>query len=111
MVVESTPHYKCVIHSFDLIQNASLFASDIGEDEIDIIDIEETLIELVMSDSIQKKYTKFDIEEELQLSVLAGMVTLNGSGAYFAEERTRAGTNSMSLIYKLRNVKEEIPDS
>ena len=77
---------------------------------IDNFEINDSSIGLVTSESILEKCTKLDVEVGLQLSVLSGMVTLNRSGAFLAEERTSAsaGTQSMSLIYKLRTVNEEI---
>ena len=91
---------------FDL-QRDTLFSSELDEDMIDIIDFDETATEIV-SDGIEEKCNKLDVEPELQLSLLLGMVELSGSGAFLAEERKSARSQSLSLVYKQKTVKEEI---
>ncbi|XP_028397642.1 uncharacterized protein LOC114521398 [Dendronephthya gigantea] len=71
------------------------------------MELGDTSVELVMSDSIQDKFNKLNIEAELQVSLLAGLVKLNGSGAYFNEEKKSARAQSMSLVYKIRTINEE----
>ncbi|XP_038059663.1 uncharacterized protein LOC119730719 [Patiria miniata] len=61
-----------------------------------------------MSDNIQDKFNKLNVEAELQVSFLAGLIKLSGSGSYLGEERKSARAQSMSLIYKLRTFHEEI---
>ena len=75
---------------------------------IDTMDLGETTTELVTSDSLQDKCSKLDVEGELQVSLLLGMIKLTGSGAYLSEEKKSARTQSISLIYKLRTVNEDV---
>nr|XP_054762333.1 uncharacterized protein LOC129268890 [Lytechinus pictus] len=42
------------------------------------------------------------------MSVLTDMVKLSGSGAYIGDDRKSARTQSMSLIYKVKTVNEEV---
>jgi hypothetical protein len=71
------------------------------------MELGDTSVELVMSDSIQDKFHKLDIEAELQISLLAGLVKLSGSGAYLNEEKKSARAQSMSLVYRIRTINEE----
>ena len=89
-------------------QNDTLFSSKLEDDMIDTMELGETSIELVKSDSLQEKCTKLDVEGELQVSLLLGMIKLTGSGAYLSEEKKSAKTQSISLIYKLRTVNEDV---
>ncbi|XP_038059627.1 uncharacterized protein LOC119730696 [Patiria miniata] len=86
----------------------TLFGSKLEDDAVDTMDIAGTSIELVMSDNLQEKYNKLNVEAELQVSLMAGLIRLSGSGSYLGEERKSARAQSMSLIYKLRTVNEEI---
>ena len=70
--------------------------------------LEDTTIEFALSDNLQEKCNKLSVEPELQVSLLTGLVKLNGSGAYLSEEKKSARAQSMSLIYKLRTVNEEM---
>ena len=89
-------------------QNDTLFSSKLEDDMIDTMDLGETTTELVMSGSLQEKCTKLDVQGELQVSLSLGMIKLNGSGAYLSEEKKSARAKSMSLIYKLRTVNEDV---
>ncbi|XP_038059743.1 uncharacterized protein LOC119730783 [Patiria miniata] len=90
------------------IPGDTLFGSKLEEDAVDTTDLGDTSIELVMSDNLQEKFSKLNVEAELQVSVLAGLIKLSGSGSYLGEQRKSARAQSMSLIYKLRTVNEEI---
>ncbi|KAJ8034997.1 Neoverrucotoxin subunit beta [Holothuria leucospilota] len=89
-------------------QKDSLFASKLDNGAIETMDLGDASAELVMTDSIQEKFNKLDIEAELQVSLLSGLVKLGGSGAYIGEEKKSARAQSMSLLYKLQTVSEEI---
>ncbi|XP_038059602.1 uncharacterized protein LOC119730679 [Patiria miniata] len=89
-------------------QGDTLFGSKLEDDTVDTMDLGDTSIELVMSDNLQEKFSKLNVEAELQVSLLAGLIKLSGSGSYLEEEKKSARAQSMSLIYKLRTVNEEI---
>ncbi len=85
-----------------------MFSSKLEDGMIDTVDLGDTTIEVVMEDSTQDKFNKLDIDAELQLSVLSGLVKLKGSGSYLADERKSARAQRMSLIYKVSTVNEEM---
>ncbi|XP_072024922.1 uncharacterized protein [Amphiura filiformis] len=86
----------------------TLFGSKLGDEDVETLDLGNTSIELVLTDNVQEKFKKLEVEAELQVSLLAGMVKLSGSGAFLGEEKKSARAQSMSLLYKLRTVNEEI---
>ncbi|XP_038059710.1 uncharacterized protein LOC119730753 [Patiria miniata] len=92
----------------DHIEGDTLFGSKLEDDAVYTMDLGDTSIEIVMSDNIQEKFNTLNVEAELQVSLLAGLIKLSGSGSYLGEERKSARAQSMSLIYKLRTVNEEI---
>ena len=67
----------------------------------DPTDLGSTTVELVLSDNIEDKFSKLGLDAELQVSVLAGMVKLSGSGKYLNEERKSAKAARMSCIFKV----------
>ncbi|XP_054761933.2 uncharacterized protein LOC129268409 [Lytechinus pictus] len=86
----------------------NLFVSRLEDDKVESMDIDETVIEVTKSDELQEKFKTLDVEPELQMSVLTDMVKLSGSGAYLGDDRKSAMTQSMSLIYKVKTVNEEV---
>ena len=90
------------------MQNDHLFSSRLEDDDVDLMDLGSTAIDIVMSDNMQEKYRKLDVEAGLQLSVLSGMVNMKGSGSCLTEKTKGTKTQSMTLIYKLKSVNEDI---
>ncbi|XP_038059651.1 uncharacterized protein LOC119730712 [Patiria miniata] len=88
-------------------EGGTLFGSKLKDDAVYTEDLGDTSIEIVMSDNVQEKFNKLNVEAELQVSVLTGLIKLSGSGSYLQEERKSARAQSMSLIYKLRTVNED----
>ena len=89
-------------------QNQNLFGTKPDDEAIDTSDVRHASIEVVTTDSLQEKFEKLDVEADLQVSVLAGMVDTSGSGAYLREQTNSGKTKSMSLLYKLKTVEDEI---
>ena len=91
-----------------VFQSDTLFSSKLNQEVFETTDLGGICVELVKTDSIQEKFEKLNVEGELQLSVLSGLVEGRGSGAYLGEERKSARNQSMSLIYRLKTVHEEL---
>ena len=64
--------------------------------------------ELLMSDSLENKFSKLNIEAELSVSILSGLVKVSGSGKFLDEKRSSAKKSTMSLIYNVEMRSEEI---
>ena len=78
------------------------------EDDIYVTESGNSTVELSMSDSFQEKFRHLDIEAELSVSLLSGMIKLSGSGKYLDEKRESEHKQCMSLIYKTTTVTEEV---
>ncbi len=98
--------FDSLIYLF-ILQHGSLFKTKLDERSLETTKLGKMSVELVMPNSIQDKFKKFDIEAELQISLLADLVKLSGFGAHFNEEKKSARTQSMSLVYRIRTINEE----
>ena len=97
--------------SFDLEKVEETMAghySDEEEGDIYVTESGNTDVELSMSDSFEEKFRKLDIEAELSVSLLCGMIKLSGSGKYLDEKRESDLKQRMSMIYKTTTVTEEV---
>ena len=54
-----------------------------------------------MSDRLEDKFYKLNIEAELSVSILSGLVKVSGSAQFLNEKRTTAKKSCMSLIYNV----------
>ena len=89
-------------------QSDTLFSSKLQQEVFETTDRGGTCIESVKTDSIKEKFKKFNVEGEFQVSVLSKIVEVSGAGAFLTEERKSAKTQSMSLIYRVNTVHEEL---
>ena len=61
-----------------------------------------------MSDRLEDKFYKLNIEAELSVSFLSGLIKVSGSARYLNENRTTAKKSCMSLIYNVGTKSEEV---
>ena len=61
-----------------------------------------------ITDRISEKFRKLSVNAELQLSVLAGMVNLQGSAKYLKEEKQSAKAGRINLLYSITTKLEKI---
>jgi len=92
----------------DSFQGDNIFNQKIGKDEIYSTVQGNTVVELVLSDSLEDKFHHLNIEAELSVSILSGLIKVSGSGKYLEEKRATAKSSAMSLIYKVTTKTEEI---
>jgi hypothetical protein len=59
----------------------SMFNNQLPSNLIRQIDTPNTKYELDLSDTYETKFQKLDVQAELKLSVLSGLLTLEGSGS------------------------------
>src|SRR5438045_2580218 len=59
-------------------------------------------------DTYMKKFNKLDVENELRLSVLAGLFTLEGSGEYLNDVKESLRSVNGALIYRMTSVEENL---
>ncbi|XP_072048943.1 uncharacterized protein [Amphiura filiformis] len=89
-------------------QGDTLFGTELQDKAIKTTDLGNTSIEFVLEDNLTEKFNKLGVEAELQVSLLAGMVELKGSGSYLGEQRHSARAQSISLLYKSRTVNQKV---
>lgn len=65
-------------------------------------------IVFIHSDTFTEKFSKLDVKAELQVSVLCGLLTLEGSGCYLSDEKTSARSVRSSLLYNLKTKEESL---
>lgn len=65
-------------------------------------------IVFIYSDTFTEKFSKLDVKAELQVSVLCGLLTLEGSGCYLSDEKTSARSVRSSLLYNLKTTEESL---
>lgn len=86
----------------------SIFNKNIPEDAVTITDSHFSDIHLVHSDNFSEKFHKLDVQAELQVSVLGGLFTLNGSGHYLNDQKKSARTVKSSLVYNIKTKDEKV---
>jgi hypothetical protein len=62
----------------------------------------------VMNDSINERFEKLDVQAELKMSFLCGLVKVEGSGKYLYESKKDTKTVSYSVIFKIRTKKQSL---
>ncbi|XP_037049902.1 neoverrucotoxin subunit alpha-like [Bradysia coprophila] len=65
-------------------------------------------IVFIHSDTFTEKFSKLDVRAELQVSVLCGLLTLEGAGCYLSDEKTSARSVKSSLLYNLKTKEESL---
>lgn len=68
---------------------------------IDEMDIPETYLIFVSKRVIKKRF-KLNVEAQLKLSVLAGLITLEGSGKYLSNEKKSSKSIKSTLVYRTK---------
>ncbi|XP_063691971.1 uncharacterized protein LOC134824157 isoform X2 [Bolinopsis microptera] len=94
----------------DSFQGRSLLSRELDpETDIDREELKTQAAELMMSDSLEDRCHYLDIDAELSVSILSGLVHVSGSGKLLEEKRSVSPNSStMGLIYKVETIQEEI---
>ena len=92
----------------DASAGVNIFNGSLPEASIESTDYATTQVDYEITDRISEKFHKLGVNAELQLSVLAGMVNLLGSGKYLKEEKQSAKAGRMTLLYSITTKQERI---
>ena len=93
----------------DSFLNFSLFNDkEINASAIKTTNMPYTDISYLISASTSDKLHKLSVDAQLKLSVMCGLVTLNGSGKYLSDKKENSDSSSADLVYKLSTVYEEV---
>ena len=92
----------------DAYAGASIFNRTLPEASIESKDNPLSKVDYEVTDRISEKFHKLNVNAELQLSVLAGMIDLQGSGKYLQDEKVSAKASRMTLLYSIMTKSERI---
>ena len=92
----------------DAYAGVNIFNGTLPETSIESTDNPLSKVDYEITDRISEKFHKLSVNAELQLSVLAGMVNLQGSGKYLKEEKASAKAGKMTLLYSIMTKLERI---
>ena len=92
----------------DAYAGANIFNQTLPETTIESTDNPLSKQDYEITDRISEKFHKLNVNAELQLSVLAGMINLQGSGKYLEEEKVSAKASRMTLLYSITTKSERI---
>ncbi|CAB4418188.1 unnamed protein product [Rhizophagus irregularis] len=94
--------------SNDTFCGTTIFKSKYPDDSIRKVDISHTEILYEYENTYKEKFNKLDVEAELKLSVLTGLIPLEGSGKYLNDEKDSLKSVKGTLIYKITSVEENL---
>ncbi|CAF1462496.1 unnamed protein product [Rotaria sp. Silwood1] len=86
----------------DKLEGTNLFKKKLPEEFIDVSDIAHTSYELLSNNSQKETFDKMNIEANLKLSLMAGMVEISGSAKYMKQTKTDSRTIRVTYIYKVK---------
>ena len=92
----------------DAAAGVNIFNGTLPETSIESTDYPNSRVDYEITDRISEKFHKLSVNAELQLSVLAGMVNLQGSGKYLKEDKQSAKAGRMTLLYSITTKLETI---
>ncbi|PKY51376.1 hypothetical protein RhiirA4_446799 [Rhizophagus irregularis] len=92
----------------DTFCGTTILKTEFPNDSINRADIPNSELSYEYEDSYVEKFTRLDVEAELKLSALAGLVTLEGSGKYLNDVKESSKSVKGTLIYKMTSVEENL---
>jgi len=91
----------------EFITSMSIFKKDISH-LITTLDDPSTVYEFDSTNTYSEKFSKFDINGNLKVKLMAGLGKIEGAGNYLKEEKTDCRNHKISLIYKCRTKKDSL---
>ncbi|PKY47585.1 hypothetical protein RhiirA4_522900 [Rhizophagus irregularis] len=92
----------------DKFCGTTIFKSKYPDDSINKINIPHTEILYEYENTYKEKFNKLDVGAELKLSVLTGLIPLEGSGKYLNDVKNSLKSVKGTLIYKITTVDENL---
>src|ERR1700733_11196252 len=72
----------------DYVLSRSIFTDKIPKEAIQSTDIRGSNCELCMNDTLEEKFSKFNVAVGLSASFMGGLAAVSGSGSYLSQNRT-----------------------
>ncbi|CAG8725336.1 15257_t:CDS:1, partial [Cetraspora pellucida] len=92
----------------DTFCKISVFKAALPPNTINRVNIPNTSLEYDYEDSYMKKFNILDVDPQLRISVLLGLVSLDGSGKYLNDRKDSLRTVKGTLVYKMTSVEENL---
>uniref|UniRef100_A0A914XNS0 G domain-containing protein n=1 Tax=Plectus sambesii TaxID=2011161 RepID=A0A914XNS0_9BILA len=90
----------------DTFCGRGLFVSKLPTDSITKTDTPRTVTDFVLTDSINDKFNKLDVQAELKVSMLCGLVNASGHGKYLSSTKSSNKESSATLVCRMTTVHE-----
>src|SRR5579871_3247549 len=92
----------------DTFCGTTILKECLPKDSVSSAHIPHTELLYEYEDSYKEKFNKLDVESELKLSVIMGLLTLEGSGKYLSDVKESLKSVKGTLIYKITSVEENL---
>ncbi|CAG8512122.1 11302_t:CDS:1, partial [Acaulospora colombiana] len=85
-----------------------VFMAELPVRVIDRIETPHTDLVFEYGDSYKEKFNKLDVESQLKISILSGLLALEGSGKYLRDVKNSSRSVKGTLIYHISSVEESL---
>ena len=86
----------------DNICSLSIFKQSLPDKLIQTVDTHFSDYKYSFNDSFEEKFSNLNVEAELKLSVMGGLLSLEGSAKYLGEQKKSFKSVKGSLIYNIK---------
>ncbi|KAF0530837.1 p-loop containing nucleoside triphosphate hydrolase [Gigaspora margarita] len=92
----------------DTFCKTTIFKTELPLNSIKRVDIPNASVMYEYEDSYMEKFKNLDVEPQLRISVLSGLVLLDGSGKYLNDIKESSRSVKGTLVYKITSVEENL---
>ena len=86
----------------DNICPLSIFQDSLPDELIQTVDTHFSDIKYSLNDSLEEKFSNLNVEAELKLTLMCGLLSLEGSAKYLGEQKKSFKSVKGSLIYNIK---------
>ena len=109
---EDSDQFEKCAHSVDTVDKClgvNAFKEPLDEEEIEGGEIKMTRsVHIITTDVISEQFKAFDIEEELSLSMMSGLVSFGGSAEFFNRQKRGEKSPHMSLQCTVNTTRQRV---
>ena len=84
------------------------FERPLKDEDIFETEINSSVIDFITTDSLNEQFEKLDINGDLSLSILSGLVKLGGSASYLNSHKNTTNSAHMTLTYSVHTVNQKL---
>ncbi|CAG8598909.1 10130_t:CDS:2, partial [Gigaspora rosea] len=92
----------------DTFCKTTIFKTELPSNSIKRVDIPNANVMYEYEDSYMEKFKNLEVEPQLRISVLLGLVLLDGSGKYLDDIKESSRSVKGTLVYKITSVEEKL---